>query len=235
MGTDAVVTERALTRSAPQMRALLAGAAQIRVPIRPLTDNEEINPGAKWVLRSDGIFVARGALYMQDTWEPGFIERRCQFGRVGDRLYVKEAWGVFDADDVYRAVAYKVDLEESDAIWLDCGARWNPGSGGNGDEWKAEEPSGKWPPDERWRSSVVMPRWAARLILEVVEVRAQRFGDSEPPWIALGEITSETPPGPIEQRIGDYVAAWNAQYARKGATWAPELWTFAATVRRATA
>lgn len=76
---------------------------------------------------------------------------RCPYGQVGDRLWVRETWGIELAERregaagevVYRTV-YRAD---------------NPSWGG------------------KWRPSIHMPRKACRLVLEIVSVRAERLQD----------------------------------------------------------
>lgn len=94
--------------------------------------------------------------------------------RVGDRLWVREGFGItdgqpvcldgqtYDLDD--RRIIYRADV--SDAI-----------------------------PDRFWRPSIHMPRWASRITLEVVSVRVERLQDiSIDDAIAEGVFQGFDPP-----------------------------------------
>jgi hypothetical protein len=97
---------------------------------------------------------------------------------IGDRLWVREAWGCLEADhtsackqDGYRkpqpgdAILYQAD-PESAAQW----GRGLPSQGGF-----------------MWRPSIHMPRWASRLTLIVESVKVERLQDiSEEDAIAEG-------------------------------------------------
>lgn len=75
-------------------------------------------------------------------------EARCPFGVAGDRLWVRECWAPNAptwADR--RGVVYRADHPDARSGY---------------------EPA-------RWRPSIHMPRWASRLTLDVVSVRAERL------------------------------------------------------------
>ncbi|MCA8492595.1 ASCH domain-containing protein [Burkholderia arboris] len=85
----------------------------------------------------------------------------CPYGKVGDRLYVRETWqhsnhpfGPYDADCL---VFYRAD-------YLD-----DP-HGPDGEK----SPEGKY---RDWRPSIHMPRAASRIRLEIIGARAERLND----------------------------------------------------------
>ena len=93
----------------------------------------------------------------------------CPYGQPGDRLWVRETWGVGSRPDPlggYEGIEYRADefyLEDSDD--LPC-LRVTP------------------PPDvclldydSGWMPSIHMPRWASRITLEVTGVRVERLQD----------------------------------------------------------
>lgn len=90
----------------------------------------------------------------------------CPYGKPGDRLWVRESW--FQRGE------------------------WNPYSGPEGVDWEdarwigskeivyaADRPKPEGDPNKRifWRSrpSIHMPRWASRILLEIVSVRVERL------------------------------------------------------------
>lgn len=75
---------------------------------------------------------------------------RCPYGRVGDRLWVRETWGLHDtepSDGPENAQIYyrSTDGERHDLRY------------------------------QKWRPSIFMPRWASRITLEITGVRVERL------------------------------------------------------------
>lgn len=92
---------------------------------------------------------------------------RCPFGEVGDRLWVREMfdpiYGQSPPDRVIE-IDYRADHSRT-----------------NG--WRIKDDFGA----RRWTPSIHMPRWASRILLEVVSVRVERLRDiSEADAIAEG-------------------------------------------------
>jgi hypothetical protein len=115
----------------------------------------------------------------------GFVSPRCPFGTVGDRLYVKESIYI-DHFDYFKGPLPKTkpDLDDGMLVYRRDGTCCQQFSececGGNG---------------APWRSPLFMPKWAARLWLEIVEVRVERLNDiSEVDARAEGVISDESYP-----------------------------------------
>lgn len=96
----------------------------------------------------------------------------CPYGRVGDRLWVREAWGLDNGlPDEYDCVHFRAD---GLAMHVDGRAQselFKPSYAFSG----------------RWRPSIHMPRWASRITLEVTGVRVEPLQEiSEDDAIAEG-------------------------------------------------
>lgn len=114
----------------------------------------------------------------------------CPFGKPGDRLYVKEGF-------LYRlggeAVIYRNSLHRFDAAGI--GALF----GG-------------------WKSPLFMPKWAARLWLEITGVRVER----------LGAITEEDARAEGVASVAEFIDLWKSI----NKTWEPTLWVWVLDYRR---
>lgn len=79
---------------------------------------------------------------------------RCPYGAAGDHLWVRETWRE-------TGTAQRADgkIPTRDQVW------------GNASQvrYAADDPT-----DGPWRPSIFMPRWASRITLEIVSVRAER-------------------------------------------------------------
>ena len=155
---------------------------------------------------------------------------RCPYGVRGDRLWVRETWANasalrFAQHDFPNGVSYKADCN-ADSLELakHYGARWTP--------------------------SIHMPRWASRITLEVLEVRAQRLQDiTEQDAIAEGiEEVGGKPlsccpwrnyligrPGEMNLHCSapsrSFQTLWDSINAKR-APWDSNPWVWAVTFRR---
>jgi hypothetical protein len=149
---------------------------------------------------------------------PQTVLRLCPFGRVGDRLWVRETWagGLGNSPD---AVDYRAD----------------------GHSYGCDE-DGK--PLIRWRPSIYMPRWACRLLLDVDSIRVERLQDiSEEDAIAEGVTKGEqwfdgaphkvkgTPKAYPTAREA-FASRWDHINAKRGA-WTSNPWVWVLSFRRA--
>lgn len=179
------MTERPILFSASMVRAVLAGTkTQTRRVVKPQPENDPakhhpIVPynngrgGWNWVLEATG----------HGTGDPF----PCPYGKPGDRLWVREAWGLDQADN------------GGDRHWCRFVYRADPGA-------QALDNGTPVP----WKPSIHMPRRASRITLEVTGVRVERLqaisaSDAISEGIPRGG--PENPDG-IEQR--EYRALWES-------------------------
>ncbi len=91
---------------------------------------------------------------------------RCPYGKVGDRLWVRESWadvtGAFEDADDMRDVAFKAD----DSVWNCYGQMVYLEKLGD---------SGIFV--DKWKPSIHMPKWASRITLEITDIRVERIQD----------------------------------------------------------
>ncbi|WP_250602200.1 hypothetical protein [Serratia marcescens] len=130
----------------------------------------------------------------------------CPFGRVGDRLWVRETFAAFDAD--WKHPGKPHDLK--DGPW----------------------PNVVYPasvakiPDGTCRPSIHMPRWASRILLEITTVRVERLNDiSEEDAKAEGVAPSQhiiTPPEAL-YRVG-FLKLWQSIYGEE--SWSANPWVW---------
>ena len=111
----------------------------------------------------------------------------CPFGTVGDRLYVKEG-----LERHGLGMRYRRDKQHMNP--LTHGGRYT------------------WAWQRDYLSPLHMPKWAARLWLELVEVRVER----------LGSITEEDARDEGVGSISDFTELWTSI----NETWEPSLWVW---------
>ena len=161
--------ERPILFSAPMVRAILAGTkTQTRRIIKPGLRNPGWTRFAFFPQR--GIAIECGEDYPDGKED----QRRCPYGKPGDRLWVRETFG----DCTPGACALG-------------GTKWDsPWYRANADEYGLLGHDGEGPvyvEDIHWRPSIHMPRWASRITLEVTDVRVERLQEiNEQDTIAEG-------------------------------------------------
>lgn len=102
-------------------------------------------------------------------------DKKCPYGVVGDRLWVRETWG--DLDYYQGNVAIHV-LKDSNGVEHDivysaeCQGYF---------EWTDEVGFPEYRKDgteaSRWRPSIFMPRWASRITLEITDIKVEQLQD----------------------------------------------------------
>ncbi|AYL16412.1 hypothetical protein [Pseudomonas syringae] len=157
--------ERPILFSAPMVRAILEGR-------KTVTRREVKKPAALDCLAA-GFEPAFLAL-------PGNADL-CPYGRVGDRLWVRETWSDVNLQGApgiaYRADGDVRDLME-DASFLDEDGAFNYDDPRSKPYqfacWSEDLLGGK---EGRWRPSIHIPRWASRILLGITDVRVERLQD----------------------------------------------------------
>lgn len=128
-----------------------------------------------------------------------YLPLTCPYGQPGDRLWVRETWyPAFRRDGKKTGVGAGVVYRADDGTHrLSLG--WTPNGKGGG-----------------WKPSIHMPRWASRLTLEVVSVRAERLNAiSEDDCRAEGcggwEVQAPYDGGVIDWQTAreDFAETWN--------------------------
>ena len=136
---------------------------------------------------------------------------------VGDIIYLKEAWSLEDTDGGgdMAAIAYRAG-DTGEVHWKDVPK-----------EWQQRVLDMPW---RALRSPRFMPKWAARIWLEVTEVRGQRLQDITPEDCLAEGLTS------IEiDAYGGCVAAyadlWDTLNSARGYPWSSNPFVFAYTLK----
>jgi hypothetical protein len=230
-----LVKERPILFNGPMVQAILAGhKTQTRRPIKGVPDVGRLSVGdCVNIAHSRHGEVVLGPAHLCAYTEDGEWSKPCPFGAPGDLLWVRETWRQFASRPKARdpfpdnaVVDYRADFKPEDL---------RGGVDEYGDKFDAP----------KWRPSILMPRWASRLILRVVSVRAERVqqisgadvlaeGVGEP-WNsrgieAAGGMTPEHEAGLRDRFMG----AWCEAYGERGTAWDPNPWVWAVEFERVT-
>lgn len=157
----------------------------------------------------------------------------CPYGVPGDRLWVREAFRFGEHWNGNHNTATNLVNYRADGEWRHLGLPTTP--------WTHEEPNN---PEDKWRPSIFMPRWASRITLEVTAVRVERVQDiSEEDATAEGlESFTEyhTMPGkphlqePYRQveALEQFEDLWDRLNKKRGYVWEKNPWVWVVTFRK---
>lgn len=201
--------------SAPMVRAILDGRkAMTRRVIR-----QQPSAGVRWGF---------------DGWEDGHGRAlRCPYGQPGDRLWVRETWGVADwTEDGYPFIKYaatpgRMHLRENiPDEWSDK-VSWVWAELSNPKNYNIDGSAA----DRRWRPSIFMPRWASRITLELTAVRVERVQDiSDEDAEREGvDTTNSSISGYCRER---FRKLWDFINAKRGYGWDANPWVWVVEFKR---
>jgi hypothetical protein len=145
---------------------------------------------------------------------------RCPYGRIGDRLWVREVFAIEDeSQDDEARIVYRSDRM---AQWIDG-------------ERRVGEPyflGSNYSP-QKWQTPIFMPRWACRTVLEITEVRIHRLHEITPED-ALAEGIEEF--AKERHLLGYYTTAfarlWDEINGKRGYPWDSNPWIWALSFQK---
>lgn len=127
----------------------------------------------------------------------------CPYGRVGDKLWVKETW----------ATEKRLDhLSPSELGRASDVPLW----------YKADSDQRSLLEKGKWRSGRFMPRWVSRILLEITEIRVDRVDQ-----ISYEDAKAE---GCIS--ISDFAILWNSLNAKRGYSFNNSDWIWVISFTR---
>ncbi|WP_122340963.1 hypothetical protein [Pseudomonas caricapapayae] len=175
--------ERPILFSAPMVRAILDGRKTVtRRVCKP-------QPSAK------AHTTCASGSPMRAWWETGKDIIRCPYGKPGDRLWIRETWGVIshDFDEQGNMIDWKPDRPATAIRELPFGRGYYSGHviyrADDEAAWAGDDDGGG---DDRsaWKPSIHMPRIACRILLEIIDVSVERLQDiSEEQALAEGVMS----------------------------------------------
>jgi len=217
--------------STEMVRLILNGRkTQTRRPLRP----QPVCTGTSNLDRFENGEVDGESLWMplSKTGKTGIFEPRaylCPYGRVGDRLWVRETWRLWEGQAFAGYEALDPDILEGSLKGLDLEyLKTRP------IEYKADSLD-----EGPWRPSIFMPKWVCRIFLEITDIRVQRLNQiSEEDAIAEGfESTAVVTPAGNDY-IGQYPSEhfyeyWEVLNGKKpGIDWLSNPWVWAITFKK---
>lgn len=228
-GGSKSIPERPLPCAPDMVREILAG--------RKLQTRRLIVPAPP----KDIVFDPTHAAVFQ---RGGGYERWCPYGNEGYRLWVREAWRTAESLDKHSG-AQIAEL----ALVAGWNKPWAPiqyeadGALSSRDDWVQFGPFPSTAKAGRYRHARFMPRWAARILLEIEEVRAEPLGEISEEDARREGVRPHDGHGVGHDgwRVGDgevfptarmaFAAYWNKLNEARGFGWAKRPWVWVITFR----
>ncbi|EPY4252618.1 hypothetical protein ACXDJK_000306 [Klebsiella pneumoniae] len=218
------ITERGMIFNGEIVRALLSGRkTQTRRIIKPQPEvTLSGSLSGKWLSRPlNGLLLPK----IED------IAIHCPFGAVGDRIWVRETWGVVShafSDDGLM-IDWVPDRPATAIHEMPFGNGYYSGYAiyaADGDfTWGDDDgyEDGRW----CWKPSIHMPRAASRILLEITDVRVERLRSmSQDDARAEGVIAAS---GPMEAGLA-FRELWNSIYGEE--SWKANPWVWVIEFKR---
>jgi hypothetical protein len=192
--------ERGIIFNTEMVKAILDGRkTQTRRVIKPqprLCDKTGFN----WKGYAYGLGIDR------DGTDRNFT-KYCPYGKVGDRLYVRETFQAFHAYVGINEICSKNEFDRQICTL----------------EYKATNKA-NW--QGKWRPSIHMPKWASRIKLEITNIRVERVQD-----ISLYDINREGVDiihgwDSSDVIIAKWIELWNSINENRGFGWDTNCWVW---------
>lgn len=167
----------------------------------------------------------------------------CPYGRPGDRLWVRETWGVISHtwNEHGEMVDWMPDRPATAIRELPFGRGYYSGhviyAADGPNEWAGDDDGGG-EPRSAWHPSIHMPRAACRILLEITDVRVERLQDITPDQAIAEGVDAdicrqylETSPSRHECKeaeIHGFAGLWQST----GGDWNANLWVWVVEFRR---
>lgn len=206
------MSERPIIFSSPMVRAILEG--------RKTQMRRIIKPTPIWIADPSVPFKT------SDANPKGII--KCPYGKIGDTLWVRESYReaacsgyMPDTKDARYTVTCEYKATFYNPIGMDRGGRtftlpeMHYGGGLRKDG------------GVKWKPSIHMPRWAARLFLRVVGVRVERVRDisSEDAYEEGARCSCLAPVADCKGNIIAFAKLWDSINSKRGSWWSnPYVW-----------
>lgn len=246
MSTQTTVKERPILFSGPMIRAILEGRKTQTRRIKGFDFTR--NDAGEWALRD--VVDGEALLYVSEYPEEGCTRVKCPYGKVGDRLWVRETWKPFQKrTGLETAVTQQITnnfingkyktmdevLAASESIPTATGTTSVLYAADFGD-WAYDADSDLKP----WRPSIHIPRKYSRITLETTNIRVERVQDissqdaEEEGW---GGYLDSYIEGDDPNCVGNgprtwFSKLWNSINEKRGFGWDANPWVWVIEFKR---
>lgn len=178
-----------------------------------------------------------------EDWKPGLMEDgtwafhsqfaapvgigRSPYGVPGDLLYVRETWGTVRMHEIGQHTFGDGPIPDHDQVVYRAGLQVHHSEDAPGDfdfeKWPLRWEDDRTPDTGRWRPSIFMPKWAARIWLRVTDVRVERLQEmTEADAFAEGVKGGDW----LGDPVGRFAELWDELNAKRGHPWESNPWVW---------
>jgi len=223
--------ERPILFSAPMVRALLDGS---KTQTRRIMKRQPDYP----IIIATDPHTNRYQIEGREPMTLAGMLRECPYGQTGDRLWVRETWGVISNswDEAGNLCDWVPDRPATAINEMRFGQGYYSGhviyAADDFCEWAGDD-DGDGEPRSAWHPSIHMPRRASRILLEIVSVRVERLQDIGVEEIqAEGIVTSDASimAHGCRARVMDFMGLW--QNINGTGSWEANPWVWVIEFKR---
>jgi hypothetical protein len=183
----------------------------IKTMTRRLLHPQPVDPDQPWPNGASHVTLAEIAR------EPAYYVKAgyCPFGRVGDRLWVREHWRTIQEYDEMTPLEIVARHRTPDLKPPFAPIHYSNGKRAN---WPGGEPLG------RWRNARYMPRVFSRFFLNITNIRPEPLHAITNADAAMEGITWK--PGEWSHGIAKFAAVWNDIHDSPEGKWEANPWVW---------
>jgi hypothetical protein len=161
----------------------------------------------------------RRAVFQGTNFLHRVITENCRYGVEGDRLWVKETYGIGGARLIDPCVNYRADGSQKPLLR------------GHGYSYLAGSPhvatdSELLKVPDGWRPSIFMYRWASRIDLEITGLRVQRLHDITEEDAKAEGVEPAEKYGTLGPYVTSFARLWNDLNSERGFGWGTNSWVW---------
>jgi hypothetical protein len=218
------------------VRAILAGQkTQTRRIMKPQPTPVDDEPGKHWWPADAFQSMVRVEDELQSPKWTGIAGDCCPHGKPGDRLWVRETWGVVSNawDDDGNICEWNPDRDNKEIHELPFGQGYYSGHviyAADGEFQWAGDDDGGGEPRSAWHPSIHMPRAASRITLEITGVRVERLRDITESDAEAEGCTAALDDGPTY--YDDFASLWRSINGTD--SWDANPWVWVIEFKRVT-
>lgn len=167
------------------------------------------------------------------TYAGGMVAH-CPYGQPGDRIWVRETWGVISHawDEACNLIDWAPDRPATAISEMPFGQGYYSGhviyAADGSFEWSGDD-DGDGDPRSAWHPSIHMPRRASRILLEIVSVRVERLHDISTEDIIAEGLSTTLRGYDAECYLRDQ---WRKLWESTGGDWDSNPWLWVISFKR---
>ena len=171
------------------------------------------NEGTLWA----GFYKESDIFYIDGEKRIDAVYKKCPYGQSGDKLWVRETWKCTKYNNMDGDLGYEVEFKDGTRKYFEF------------DDNERFHQFGKFAFKNGWQSPYFMPKEAARIWLEVTNVRVERLQEISDTDAWAEGIVDDVPFGTAATKFKEL---WDSLNSKRGYGWDANPWVWVIEFKR---